>query len=125
MLEVDIDKNDEEKNETSRNINRIKKAIRRRRFKDRKHRKLYLRVNESMKSKTGIRNTIDAFKQILSHLEEAKDLVKQKIKELKNKIENLPSENSFDFTGYLEMQKEEIEINLGLLFELAAEKRIV
>ena len=55
-------------------------------------------------------------KQIISHIEEAQGLAKCKFKELKD-INNLRSENPFDFTGKFEIQKEEIEIDLGLIFE--------
>ena len=84
-----------------------------------------MRVNDSKLLKTEIRNNIDALKQILSHIAEAKDLVKLKIEEFKRRIKNLPSENPFDFTEYVEMQDEESEIDLGLFFELAEENKIL
>ena len=71
-----------------------------------------MRVNELKNWKTGIRNTIDALKQIVSHIEEAKDLVKFENNELKTKMKNLQSENPFDFTEYIEMQKGENEVDL-------------
>ena len=66
----------------------------------------------------------DALKQVISHIEEAKDQVKLKIKELERRIQNFPIENPFDFTECLEMQKEENEIDLGLFFQLAEENKI-
>ena len=39
-------------------------------------------------------------------MEKLKDEVKLKIKQLKNKIKNLPKENPFDFTEYINKQKE-------------------
>ena len=123
MLPADIDKNIEKIDEISREINKIKNTIRKKRHKDPKHRELSLRANELMNSKTGIRNTRDAFKQIVSHIEEAKDQVKLETKQLK-KMKNLPRENPFDFTEYAELQKEENEIDLALFFELAEENKI-
>ena len=82
MLEADIDKSDEKTVEISREINRFIKVIHRRRHKNRKHRELSLRVNELKSLKIEVRNIIDAVKQIISHIEEAKDLVNFKIKEL-------------------------------------------
>ena len=40
-------------------------------------------------------------------------------------MENVRSENPFDFTDYLEMQKGENEIDLGLFFKLAEENKII
>ena len=68
---------------------------------------------------------MDALKQTISHIEEAKDLVKLKNKQLKRRIKNVRSENPFDFTKYVELQKQEKEIYLGLLFELTEENKIV
>ena len=58
-------------------------------------------------------------------MEKLKDEVKLKIKQLKNKIKNLPKENPFDFTEYINKQKEENEIDLGLFLELAEENKII
>ena len=44
---------------------------------------------------------------------------------MNKKIQNLPSENLFDFTEHVEKQKEENEIDLGLFFQLAEEKMIL
>ena len=44
---------------------------------------------------------------------------------MKKKIKNLSSENLFDFTEYLEMQKDEIEIDFGFFRELAEENKII
>ena len=62
---------------------------------------------------------------MISHIEEAKDLVERKIKELKRRSKNLPSENPFDFTQFVQMQKEENDIDLGLFFELAEQNKII
>ena len=43
-------------------------------------------------------------------------------KKLTNEI---PKENPFDFTDYVEKQKEENEIDLGLFLELAEENKII
>ena len=52
-----------------------------------------------------------------------RDEVKLKIKQTKKKTKDLPSEYPFDFTEYVEKQKEENEIDLGLFFEVAEEKK--
>ena len=52
-------------------------------------------------------------------MEKLKGEVKLKIKHLKNKIKNLPKENPFDFAEYINKQKGENEIDLGLFLELA------
>ena len=54
-----------------------------------------------------------------------KDEVKHKTKQFKNKIKNLPIENTFDFTEYLEKQKEENEKDIGLFLELAEENKTI
>ena len=91
----------------------------------RKHQKLSLRVNELLISKIGIRNTIDSLKQRISLIEEAKDLFKHKIKELKRRIINLPSENPLDYTEYVEMRKGKNETDFGLFFEIAEGNKII
>ena len=58
-------------------------------------------------------------------MEKLKDGIKLKIKQLKNKSKNLPKENPFDFTEYVNKQKEENEIDLGLFLELAEENKII
>ena len=63
--------------------------------------------------------------QIISHIEDAKDKIKLKIKQLKNKIKKLPKENPFDFTDIVKKQNEDNEIDLGLFFELAEENKII
>ena len=60
--------------------------------------------------------------QIISHVEDVKEKVKLKIKQLKNKIKNLPKENPFDFTDIV---KEDDEIDIGLFLELAEENKII
>ena len=84
-----------------------------------------MRINKVNISKTDLKIKIEALKQIISHIEEVKDGVKLKIKQLKKKIKILPVENPFDFTEYLEKQKEENEIDLGLFLELAEENKII
>ena len=84
-----------------------------------------MRIIELKNSKTDLRNKIDALNQIISHIEEVKDGVKLKIKELKNKIKKLSKENPFDFTDIVIKQNEENEIDLGLFFELAEENKII
>ena len=54
-----------------------------------------------------------------------KEQVKLKIKELKKKIKNTPKENPFEFTEYVEKQKQDNEIDLGLFLELAEENKII
>ena len=58
-------------------------------------------------------------------MEKLKDEIKLKIKQVKNKIKNLPKENPFDFTEYVNKQKEENEIDFGLFLELAEENKII
>ena len=124
MLEADVDKNDEKTNEISHGINRIKKAMRKRRQKDQKHREVPLRVNEIKIGKTEKRNTVHALEQTFSHSLEAKHQVKLPIKQIKLKNKNHPI-NPFAFTEYLEMKKEENEKDLGLFFELAGENKFI
>ena len=84
-----------------------------------------MRVNKLNISKSDLKNKIEAIKQIISHIEEVKDQIKIKIKQLKKKIKILPVENPFDFTEYIEKEKEENEIDLGLFFELAEENKLI
>ena len=72
MLENDIAENNKKIEEISQEINRIKKAIRRRRGEDRKYRELSSRLNELNISKTDVRNKIQALKQMILHIEEVK-----------------------------------------------------
>ena len=106
-------------------IKRIKKVTLKRKKKNRTYTDLSLRVNKLNISKTDLKNKIEALKQINSHIEQAKEGVKLKIKQLKKKIKNIPVENPFDFTDYVEKQKEENEIDLGLFLELAEENKII
>ena len=124
MLEADMDKNIETIDETILQMNRIKKSVPRRKQKHQHHRELSLRLNELYNSKTEIRKKIDALKQIISLIEDVKEQVKMIIKELKKKIKNIPKANPFDFTDYVEKQKEDIDIDLGLFLELAEENKI-
>ena len=124
-LQENIDKNIEEIYNVDKEIKRIKKLILKRKKKNRTYTDLSLRINKLNISKTDLKNKIEAIKQIISHIEEVKDKVKQKIKQLKKKIKNLPVENPFDFIDYVEKQKEENEIDLGLFLELAEENKII
>ena len=81
-----------------------------------------MRINKLNISKTDLKNKIEALKQIISHIEEVKNDVKLKIKQLKKKIKNLPIENPFDFTDIV---KEDDVIDLGLFLELAEENKII
>ena len=84
-----------------------------------------MRLIEIKNSKIDLKNKIDALNQIISHVEDVKEEVKFKIKQLKNKIKNLPIENPFDFTDNVEKQKEQNKIDLGLFLELAEENKII
>ena len=125
MLEADIDENNKKIDDADMEIKRIKKLILKRKKKNRSYTDLSLRINKLNISKTDQKKKIEALKQIISHIEEVKEGVKLKIKQLKKKIKNLPAENPFDFTEYLEKQKEENEIDLGLFLELAEENKII
>ena len=125
MLETDIDVNNKKIDDADMEIKRIKKAISKRKQKNRNYIDLSLRVTELKNSKTDLRNKIDALNQIISHIEEVKEEVKLKIKQLKNKIKKLPKENPFDLTDNVKKQKEDNEIDLGLFFELAEENKII
>ena len=124
-LKGDIDKIIEEIYNTDMEIKRIKKVILKRKKKNRTYTDLSLRVNKLNISKTDLKNKIEALKQIISHIEEVKNEVKLEIKQLKQKIKNLPIENPFDFTEYVKEQEEENEIDLGLFLELAEENKII
>ena len=84
-----------------------------------------MRLIEIKNSKIDLKNKIDALNQIISHVEDVKEEVKLKTKQLKNKIINLLKENPFDFTDIVEKQKEENEIDLGIFLELAEENKII
>ena len=86
---------------------------------------IFLRLIEIKNSKLDLKNEIDVLNQIISHIEDVKEEVKLKIKQLKNKIKNIPKENPFDFTDIVELQKEDNEIDLGLFLELAEENKII
>ena len=124
-LQENIDINIGEIYNVDMEIKRIKKLILKRKKKNRSYTDLSLRINKLNISKTDLKNKIEALKQIISHIEEVKEGVKLKIKQLKKKIKNLPVENPFDFTEYVEKQKEENEIDLGLFLELAEENKII
>ena len=125
MLEADIDENIIKLYDVDNEIKRIKKVIPKRMKKNRTYTDLSLRVNELKNIKTDLKNKIEALNQIISHIEEVKEGVKLKIKQLKKKIKQIPKENPFDFTAYVEKQKEENEIDLGLFLELAEENKII
>ena len=124
-LQQNIDKNIGEIYNVDMEIKRIKRLILKRKKKNRSYTDLSLRINKINISKTDQKNKIEALKQIISHIEEGKNRVKSKIKQLKKKIKTLPVENPFDFTEYVEKQKEENEIDLGLFLELAEENKII
>ena len=124
-LKADIDENNIKIFDADNEINRVKKAIRRRKQRDQNYRELSSRVNELINSKTDLRNKIDAIKQTISHIEEVKDGIKHKIKQLKKKIKNIPKDNPFDFTDIVKKQKDDDEIDLGLFLELAEENKII
>ena len=121
-LQENIDINIEEIYNVDREIKRIKEVILKRKKKNRTYTDLSLRINKLNISKTDLKNKIEALKQIISHIENAKEQVKLKIKQLKNKIKNLPKENPFDFTDIV---KEDDVIDLGLFLELAEENKII
>ena len=80
-----------------------------------------MRPNELNVSETDTRNKIDALKQIILHFEEVEEKVRFKTENFKKKTKSLPGENPFDFTEYVEKQKKENEIDLGLLLEVVEE----
>ena len=124
-LQENIDINIGEIYNVDMEIKRIKKLILERKKKNRSYTDLSLRINKLNISKTDQKNKIEALKQIISHIEEVKEGVKLKIKQLKKKIKNLPVENPFDLTDIVEKQKEENEIDVGLFLELAEENKII
>ena len=125
MLESDIDENNKEIYDVDKEIKRVKKLIRKRKQKNRNYIDLSLRLTEIKSSKIDLKNKIDALNQIILHVEDVKEEVKLRIKQLKNKMKNLPKENPFDFTEYVNKQKKENEIDLGLFLELAEENKII
>ena len=122
MLKSDIDGNNKKIYDLDKEFQRVKKIIRKRKQKKRNYIDHSLKLIEIKNSKFDIKNEIDALTQIISHVEDVKEEVKLKIKQLKNKIKNLPKENPFDFTDIVE---EENEIDLGLFLELAEENKII
>ena len=124
-LQENIDMNIGEIYNVDMEIKRIKKLILKRKKKNRSYTDLFLRIDKLNISKTDLKNKIEALKQIISHIEAGKNRVKSKIKQLKKKIKILPVENPFDFTEYVENQKEEKEIDFGLFLELAEENKII
>ena len=125
MLKSDIDGNNKKIYDVDKEINRIKKVIRKRRQKNKQFQDLYLKINKLKFSKIDIKNEIEVLDQIILHMEKLKDEIKLKIKQLKNKIKNVPKENPFDLTDIVEKQKEENEIDVGLFLELAEENKII
>ena len=125
MLKENIDENNRKIDNINKKINRIKKVIRKRRQKNKQFQDLYLKINKLKLSKIDIKNEIEALDKIILHMEKLKDEVKLKIKQIKNKIINLPKENPFDFTDIVNKQKEENEIDLGLFLELAEENKVI
>ena len=125
MFKEKIDENNKKIDDINKEINRIKKVIRKRKKKNKQFQDLYLKINKLKFSKKDIKSEIEALDQIILHMEKLKDEVKLKIKQLKNRLKNLPKENPFDFTEYINKQKEENEIDLGLFVELAEENKII
>ena len=105
MLKSDIDVNNKKKFDVDKKIRRVKKLIPKRKQKNRNYTDLSLRLIELKNSETDLRNKIDALNQIISHIEDVKEQVKLKIKQLKNKIKKLPKENPYDFTILLKSKK--------------------
>ena len=105
MLEADINKKNKKLDDIPREINRIKRNIRRKREKDPKHRELPLRVDELKILKIQIRKNIDALKLLISHIEEEKDPVKVKIKENKRKIKIFPAKTILILENMLKCKK--------------------
>ena len=125
MLKSDIDVNNKKVYDIDKEIKRVKKLLHKRKQKNRNYIDLSLRLIELKNSKTDLKNKVDVLNQIISHVEDVKEEVKLKIKQLKNKIKKLPKENPFDFTDIVEKQKQENEIDLGLFLELAEENKII
>ena len=125
IIKADISQNIEKTGDITRQISRIKKTIRRRRQIYQENLYIYLQVKELKNLKTEVKSNIDAIGQIISHVEESKDLLTLKIKEIIWKIKNLPSENTFDFTDCLEMHEKENETDLGLFLKLVEENKII
>ena len=125
MFKENIDENNKKIDNINKEINRIKKVIRKRRQKNKQFQDLYLKINKLKFSKIDIKNEIEALDQIILNMEKLKDEIKLKIKQLKNRINNLPKENPFDFTEYINKQKEENEIDLGLFLVLAEENKFI
>ena len=125
MLKADIEVNNKKIFDVNKEIKRIKKLIHKKKQKNRNYNDLSLRLIELKNSKIDLKNKIDVLNQIISHVEDVKEEVKLKIKQLKNKIKNLPKENPFDFTDIVEKQKEDNEIDLGQFLELAEENKII
>ena len=101
-LQENIDINIGEIYNVDMEIKRFKKLILKRKKKNRSYTDLSLRINKLNISKTDLKNKKEALKQIISHIEEVKEGVKLKIKQLKKKIKKLPIGNPFDFTEYVE-----------------------
>ena len=118
-----IDENNKIIDDINKEINRIKKFIRKRKQKNHQFQDLSLKLNKLKYSKIDIKNEIDALNQIIPVIEDAKEQVKLKIKQLKNKIKNLPKENPFDFTDIV--KEDDDVIDLGLFLELAEENKII
>ena len=125
MLESDIEENNKKIYDVDKEIKRVKKLIRKRKQKNRNSIDRSLRFIEKKISKIDLKSKIHALNQIILHVEDVKEENKISNKQLKNRIKNLPTENPFDFTEYVNKQKEENEIDLGLFLELAEENKIV
>ena len=122
LLKADIDVNNKKIFDVNKEIERVKKLIPKRKQKNRNYTDLSLRLIELKNSKMDLKNKTDALNQIISHVEDVKEEVKLKTKQLKKKIKNLLKENPFDFTDIV---KEDDEIDLSLFLELAEENKII
>ena len=98
-------KNIEEVAGICKEFKRIKKVIGKRKQEYRKKSGVSLRLRDLKDSKKTTINNVERLKQTLLQTEELKKTIKLKIKELKKSFMNLPKENPFDFTEYLEMRK--------------------
>ena len=99
--------------------------MRRGKQKHQKYPEFSLSFNEIKKIETDLENKIEAINQIISHIEEVKNEVELKIKQLKKKTKKLPIENPFDFKEDAENQNEASEVDLDLFLELAEEDKIL
>ena len=82
-----------------------------------------MRQNDPKDLEKNTINILEKPRQTALDMEQLNKTKKLKIKELRKIIKILPKENPFNFTEYVEMQNEEIDI--GLVFELSEENKII